>query len=185
MLRPAILHAAMELFAQKGFEQPTMDELATAARVSKATLYSYFDGKSVLIDAVIDALLQALPTLRATDDGLPLREQFLDIGLQARTLAAHPAAVALTRRLAERRLSGRQLAAWRKRHEAYEAFLAGLLERHCDCEHPGQVASLFLLLAVGGLRPEPAVPHVFGPPGIESAVDLILRAYPERRGSRR
>ena len=64
MLRPAILTAAMGLFAQRGFEQPTMDEVAEAAGVRKATLYSYFDGRASLIDAVIDSCLLDLPALR-------------------------------------------------------------------------------------------------------------------------
>jgi AcrR family transcriptional regulator len=114
----------MGLFSQRGFEQPTMDEVATAARVSKATLYSYFDGKSALIDAVIDELLRELPALRSPDGALPLRQQLIDVGLQLQKLAAHPAAVLLTIRLAEQRLSAEQLAAWRRRYEEFETFLA-------------------------------------------------------------
>lgn len=178
-LRPVIVQAATALFAEGGFEQPTMDEVAAAAGVSKKTLYSYFAGKSALINAVIDELLRALPALHPTEGSLPLRQRLVDAGLQLQALAVHPAAVLLASALARQRLSAQQLARWRQRHEEFEAFLAGLLRRHGACGHPGQAARMFLLLVIGDLRPEPPVPHIVDPPRIERAVDLILRACPQ------
>lgn len=177
-MQPAILSAATQLFARKGFEQATMDEVAAAAGVQKATLYAYFDGKSALVDAVIDKLLQELPVLRQADDTVPLREQLVDVGLQLQELAAHSATVSLILGFAGRRLSAKQSAAWQKRHEEFERFLAGLLKHHCDCEHPRRVAQLFLLLVAGDLRQESVTEHIVDTPRIQSAVDLILRAYP-------
>jgi len=180
-----ILRAATKLFVRRGFEQPTMDEVATAAGVRKATLYSYFDAKSVLVDAVIDRLLHQVPAPRPVDGTLSLREQLTGIGLQLRKLATRPAIVSLTVRLAEQRLSAEQLAAWRKRYEEFEDFIAGLPERQCDCERPRQLAQLFLLLVAGDLRSGSATLQIVDPPMIESAVDLILRAYPQGCSSRR
>lgn len=177
-MHPVILSAATQLFAKKGFEQPTMDEVAAAAGVQKATLYAYFDGKSALVDAVISNLLLELPVLRPTDDATPLREQLVDVGLQLQELAVHSATVSLALGFAERRLSAEQLTAWQKRHEEFEGFLAELLRHHCDCEQPKQVAQLFLLLVAGDLRQEPITAHIVDMPKIQSAVDLILRAYP-------
>lgn len=182
-LQPAILAAATGLFAQRGFEQPTMDDVAEAAGVRKATLYSYFDGRSALIDAVIDMWLLDLPALRSTDGALPLRRQLIDVGLQLQDLAGHPAAASLA--LATQRLSAEQLAAWRKLYDEFERFLSGLLERHCGCEQPRQVAQLFQLLVVGDLRPQSAALHITDPPRVERAVDLLLSAYPQRPGSGR
>jgi AcrR family transcriptional regulator len=167
----------MGLFARYGFEQPTLDEVAKAAGVRKATLYSYFDSKSALIDAAVDQWLRELPTFCPPDGALPLRQQLIGIGLQLQKLAAHPGTVSLTKRLAEKRLSLRQMAAWRSRYDDFEDCLAGLLERHCDCERPRQVAQLFLLLAVGDLPPECASLHIVDPLRIESVVELTLRAY--------
>jgi len=180
-LLPVILRASMRLFARNGFEQPTLDEVAKAAGVRKATIYSYFDSKSALIDAAVDQWLRELPTFCPTDGGLPLHQQLISIGLQLQKLAAHPVTVSLTERLAGKRLSPRQMAAWRSRFDGFEDNLAELLERHCDCERPRQVAQLFLLLAVGDLRPECAALHVVESLSIESVVELILRAYPPRR----
>jgi AcrR family transcriptional regulator len=183
-LRPAILSAATELFARRGFEQPTMDEVAAAAGVRKATLYSYFDGKSALVEAAIEKLLQELPALRSADGALPLRQQLIDVGLQLQELAAHSTTASLTIGFAEQRLSAKQLAAWRKRYEEFEIFLTELLKHHCDCEQSKRVALLFLLLVVGDLGPESAAEHIIDMPRIESAVDLLLRAYPQRCSSR-
>jgi len=158
-----------------------MDEVAEAAGVQKATLYSYFDGRSALVDAVIDTWLHELPTLRPTNWALPLRRQLIDVGLQLQDMVAHPAAASLT--LAGQRLSAEQLAAWLGRYEEFERFLSGLLERHRCCEQPRQLAQVFLLLVVGDLRPESAAPRTVDTPRVEQAVDLLLRAYPQRCSS--
>jgi AcrR family transcriptional regulator len=171
----------MGLFARHGFEQPTLDEVAKAAGVRKATLYSYFDSKSALIDAAVDQWLRELPSFCATGASLPVRQQLISIGLQLQQLAAHPVTVSLTERLAEKRLSPRQMAAWRSRYDGFEAGLAELLECHCDCESPRQVAQLFLLLAAGDLRPQCATLPSVDPSRIEGVVELILRAHPPCR----
>lgn len=46
--KEAVLAAAGRLFGQKGYEATTMDEIAAAAGVSKATLYRYVSGKEEL-----------------------------------------------------------------------------------------------------------------------------------------
>jgi hypothetical protein len=92
-------------------------------------------------------------------------------------LAGRQGVVSLAIRIAEQRLSPGRLAAWRRQHEEFEDFLAELLERHCDCECPRQVAQLFLLLAID-VRSGSFALQLIDPPRIESAVDLILPAYP-------
>ena len=51
--RQDILQAAKELFTESGFHGTSMDALAKAANVSKATLYSHFDDKDTLYRALI------------------------------------------------------------------------------------------------------------------------------------
>ncbi|MEO1314284.1 MAG: TetR/AcrR family transcriptional regulator [Pseudomonadota bacterium] len=48
-----ILSGATEVFMEQGFEGASVDEIAAAARVSKATLYSYFPDKRGLFSHVI------------------------------------------------------------------------------------------------------------------------------------
>ena len=48
-----ILAAARTLFLNRGYGETSMDAIARHAAVSKATLYSYFDGKDALFAALI------------------------------------------------------------------------------------------------------------------------------------
>ena len=52
--RDAILSAARDLFMSHGFAGTSMDSLAAAANVSKATLYSHFVDKTALYRAIIE-----------------------------------------------------------------------------------------------------------------------------------
>ncbi|HET6586161.1 MAG TPA: helix-turn-helix domain-containing protein, partial [Oleiagrimonas sp.] len=46
--RAAILAASIDLFTRQGFEGTSMDAVATAAGVSKLTVYSHFGDKDNL-----------------------------------------------------------------------------------------------------------------------------------------
>lgn len=50
----AIIKAAQELFARFGFVKTTVDEIARAARMGKATLYHYFRSKEDVFKEVIE-----------------------------------------------------------------------------------------------------------------------------------
>jgi len=49
-----ILETAHELFLDQGFDATSMDLIARAARVSKATLYVYFESKEALLLALVE-----------------------------------------------------------------------------------------------------------------------------------
>lgn len=51
-----ILDAAMVVFAQSGFHNARMDDIAEEAGVSKGTLYWYFDSKDDIILGILDRL---------------------------------------------------------------------------------------------------------------------------------
>ena len=51
--RGSILAAAERLFAEKGIEGTTMDDIAREAEYSKATLYVYFQSKEEIINAIL------------------------------------------------------------------------------------------------------------------------------------
>jgi TetR/AcrR family transcriptional regulator, mexJK operon transcriptional repressor len=58
--REAILHAARDLFPQRGYAGASMDEVAAMAGVSKVTIYKYFSDKHTLFVAVVtDAIDEA------------------------------------------------------------------------------------------------------------------------------
>ncbi len=58
--RRQLLDIGRELFAQRGFEATSVEELAAHADVSKPVVYGHFGGKEGLYGAVVDREMQAL-----------------------------------------------------------------------------------------------------------------------------
>lgn len=56
----AILKAARKLFGEDGFQQTTMDDIATAARVAKGAVYHHFKTKEAVFEAVFDEVSRDL-----------------------------------------------------------------------------------------------------------------------------
>jgi AcrR family transcriptional regulator len=63
--RDTILNAALRIFAQAGFAEAKMDQVAAAAELSKAALYLYFPSKESLLQSLLKryALLPELPAM--------------------------------------------------------------------------------------------------------------------------
>lgn len=53
--RQLLIHAAIQMFAQKGFHEAKMQDIADFAAVGKGTLYEYFETKEELFLAVYDS----------------------------------------------------------------------------------------------------------------------------------
>lgn len=61
MRRQLMLDAARAVFAEKGYADATLDEVATRAEFGKGTLYNYFEGgKEEILFAIFDDLYDAL-----------------------------------------------------------------------------------------------------------------------------
>ena len=58
--RRQLLDIGRELFAQRGFEATSVEELAARADVSKPVVYEHFGGKEGLYQAVVEREMQAL-----------------------------------------------------------------------------------------------------------------------------
>jgi AcrR family transcriptional regulator len=52
--RAALLQAAMEVFAQRGYRDASVDEIASRAGYSKGAIYFYFSGKDDLFFALLE-----------------------------------------------------------------------------------------------------------------------------------
>ena len=57
--RQAIVEAATGLFAERGYAETTLAEVAEAAEVSLSTIFNYFPGKPDIVFAVMDALIDS------------------------------------------------------------------------------------------------------------------------------
>ena len=75
--RAAILDAAMEVFARRGFHGSSIDEIAKAAGISKALIYEHFPSKkdlhNSLLEHQVDELLERLDASADTGDAGDLR----------------------------------------------------------------------------------------------------------------
>ena len=89
--RLGLLTGAARAFAQHGLRRSTMQSVAAAAGVAKATLYNHFRTKDDVATALLGLELDRLTTLAA---GLPLEQALATLSDE---LGAHP----VLRRLAE------------------------------------------------------------------------------------
>lgn len=53
-----ILDAALELFSSQGYEATSISQLAEAVGIRKASLYSHFESKQAVLDALVDEVLK-------------------------------------------------------------------------------------------------------------------------------
>ena len=89
--RAGLLAGAARAFAERGVRGSSMQSIAAAAGVAKATLYNHFRTKDDVIAALVGAELERLTALAAD---LPLREA---LAILADELGVHP----VLRQLAE------------------------------------------------------------------------------------
>lgn len=75
-----ILEAALELFSVQGFEATSISQIASAVGIRKASLYSHFENKQAIMDALVKVVLEqynahsifAETDWEKDDDNLPL-----------------------------------------------------------------------------------------------------------------
>jgi AcrR family transcriptional regulator len=96
--RENIARVALDLFAERGYENTTLAEIADAADVSKRTIFAYFESKEDILfcdepmfyeqlkdtleqrppgDTTVDALRDFLSSLHAMDDNAKLRKKII------------------------------------------------------------------------------------------------------------
>jgi AcrR family transcriptional regulator len=80
--KETILQHARHLFANKGYAETSMDDLAQACHVQKASLYHYFKGKQELLQQMVDWEVEQWwsTRLKEYESGSNLRETLTIIG---------------------------------------------------------------------------------------------------------
>jgi len=74
--RQQLMYVAIRLFADRGFERVTVEDIAAAANVSPSTFFRYFDSKA---GAVFGLAGQRIAELSAAIEGRPERTSVLDV----------------------------------------------------------------------------------------------------------
>lgn len=90
-VREAIYSAAMELFAGRGFDATTVDDIAARAGVSRKTYFNYFPTKGAVLRYYGDQLQARLEDLvhRSAPQQPPLERIYSALGAAAQETAAH------------------------------------------------------------------------------------------------
>jgi AcrR family transcriptional regulator len=129
-----ICQVAAKLFASQGFHATTMDDVAAAVRLNKATIYYYFASKTDLLYEIYDRATElALDGIRGVND-----DTAADIAL-ATLIRYHIGTITKQRDLSSvyfqeikwlpQWLSRSQLAAIRAKEDQYSKVLTALIER--------------------------------------------------------
>ena len=195
--RRAVLDAATELFAARGYGAVSMDAIARAADVSKATLYAYFDSKDQLFATIVQSACREhiMPDDALLGDGKPEGAGDVEAALRAiggrvlrfflneRTLAIHRLVIAESARFPELGrafyengpVAGREMmAAWMVRQPALT-----VPEPEIAAEQfLGLLRTGLYLRATLGLVPEPAEAVIDAT--VAAAVGTFVRAYGHR-----
>lgn len=97
--RAETIRAALVLFGEKGVEGTTMDEIASAVGISKATLYLYCDNKEDLFAQVLQESAFNTFSKKVTliDQTMDWKEAVKTVGREYLTISTQPERVALLR----------------------------------------------------------------------------------------
>ncbi|MDP3445289.1 MAG: TetR/AcrR family transcriptional regulator [Ignavibacteria bacterium] len=78
--RSEILKAAKKLFASKGFNSATLDDIAMEAEFGKGTIYNYFSSKDEIIKVIVeDVLVSNLEAIKKADAEGKNFEEFITL----------------------------------------------------------------------------------------------------------
>lgn len=155
-----LLATALDVFLERGFEQATMEEIATRTGMSKRTVYAYYEDKSALFKAAVRRAIELYTLPRAaieaviTDD---LEGTLKAIARQRIANIATPVATKLQRILSAQSYRFPELfnIAFEEGAGPAIAVLCRVFARHeakgeISVAQPERAAAGFLSLVVGG-----------------------------------
>lgn len=123
--RQQILNVALDLFAQRGFEEVTIGDIAAAMDIVRPTIYIYFASTNAILDAIFEDLLnsywQKIEPIISNNQGMPTPQTISQI---FRIILNEPHMLAILR------CGGPSFQ--RKRHAQFDKKLNELLDIHSD-----------------------------------------------------
>lgn len=190
--REAILEAAKALFLSLGYANTSMDAVATAAGVSKLTVYSHFTDKQTLFESAVMATCQAqLPgMIFELPEDVPVEDVLLNIARSFQALISSDEAVKLNRLIIA--LGNQDPGFGHYFYEAGPTRVLGEMQallRDINArgllriDHPARAAEHFLCLIKGAadyrllLGCAPALQGAEAEAHVQEVVGLFMRAF--------
>ena len=189
-----LLSVALDIFLERGFEQTTMEEIATCVGMSKRTVYAYYDDKPALFKAAVRRAIELYTLPKAQIEAVvtgDLEESLIAIGRQRIKNISAPAGAKLQRILGAQSFRFPELF-----NESYEQGAEPVIEVLCELfarheaageivvKEPLRAAPAFLSLVVGGPARVIASGNVLDEAEVESrirfAVGLFLNGVRRR-----
>jgi AcrR family transcriptional regulator len=182
--RDELLAAALRVFAERGYKQAGVDEIATAAGYSKGALYWHFSGKEDLLAALleerVDAPMRAMVALLETAP--PERDMSVEASREfAAQLSGQRDAMLLEREYWSHAIRDPELRTrYAERQAELRRALAGALEaraRHLgtpDLPMPAEDVARIVMSIIGGLAVDELVePGSVNPDLIGATLALV------------
>ena len=183
-----IVEIATSIFMERGFDATTIDAVAEAASVGKATLYARYRDKSALFAAVVQRKVDRWVSVSAPEAPTPgARVADVLLGMGRRMVAAIlvPESIAINRIVTAQAIRFPDLAhaihreAWQRSNAAVAAVLADFARDGQIAIEDGEMAAdLFISLVVGRLSRLAVLGIAIDPEQaerrVEAAVSLFL-----------
>jgi TetR/AcrR family transcriptional repressor of mexJK operon len=181
--RAQVLLAARSVFLDQGYDGASMDAIAAAAAVSKATVYAYFDGKEQLFTEMVAGYCdeQKAAVAEIEDEHLPIGDALNRILTTLMRYLAHPRALAFSTMIVGQSARFPELGRIFVETGAVElqGQLAGVLRRaaergELEVEEPALVAELLIAMVRGVVQSRSL--RAGGAPPAESELAAIAAA---------
>jgi TetR/AcrR family transcriptional regulator, mexJK operon transcriptional repressor len=155
-----LLNIALDIFLERGFEQATMEEIATHVGMSKRTVYARYEDKAALFKAAVMRAIERYTVPRAALEAIATDDLEETLSAIARLRIANVATPVATK--LQRILSAQSYRFPELFNTAFEegagptiSFLSDLFVRYgrqgkINVTEPQRAATAFLSLAVGG-----------------------------------
>ncbi|HEX7874214.1 MAG TPA: TetR/AcrR family transcriptional regulator [Sphingobium sp.] len=182
-----MLETALDMFLDRGFEQTTIESIATALGMTKRTIYARYEDKSALFKAAvqqaIDRWVMPIDTLKALDAD-DLESTLLTIGRMRVAHVLTPQGQRMQRIMSAESYRFPEIfaAAYDQGSKPVIEFLAALLQRHHDAgtiavPRAFMAATVFLGMVVGGPTRNIAFGARLAPDEIEDRITFSVSLF--------